>query len=264
VAIECRDRDGREDVQWIDALVGKRGDTGVSKVIGVSSSGFSGTAKKYAAATGIELREMLSISADDVFEWLEVREFTYEYRDILAPRLALSIDSKLPGEALELEGDLPILTRSKDGSRVTPQKVWETSADLQQIYADLIPRGSGAKEDEVILCFQDPSPYKVKTNLGFAPLKEFHVRGTFNVERRVYPIEKLNKYRTTNGETIAESAEVRVEHEGKQIVFGLISEESASGRRYTASARSADDRSALPPGMKTSLKLGSPHERSDF
>ena len=71
VTVECRDRwtckqgkrsKAKQDVIWIEQLVTKRADLGVSKTIGVSAGGFTKAAIKKAAHYGIELRQMSEVS----------------------------------------------------------------------------------------------------------------------------------------------------------------------------------------------------------
>lgn len=54
IAVECRGRKDRDDVTWIDDLIGKYHDFPVDKVIAVSKSGFSAGAAAKAAAFRIE------------------------------------------------------------------------------------------------------------------------------------------------------------------------------------------------------------------
>lgn len=56
IAIECRDRSRKDDISWIDALIGKYGDLDIeiNKVVAVSRSGFSEPAKKKALAKNIK------------------------------------------------------------------------------------------------------------------------------------------------------------------------------------------------------------------
>jgi hypothetical protein len=61
VAVEVRGRSKKDDIQWIDALVGKCRDLPVDKIIAVSASGFSLAARAKAHSANIEL-----IAASDV------------------------------------------------------------------------------------------------------------------------------------------------------------------------------------------------------
>jgi hypothetical protein len=54
IAIECRAHARRQDVGWIDELVGKYRDLGISQITAVSKSGFTDLALQKAARLGIE------------------------------------------------------------------------------------------------------------------------------------------------------------------------------------------------------------------
>jgi len=56
IAIECRDRACKDDIEWVDSLIGKYRHLDVHNVIAVSNSGFSRAAKLKAKANGIELK----------------------------------------------------------------------------------------------------------------------------------------------------------------------------------------------------------------
>ena len=58
IAVECRDRARKGDVEWIDALIGKYRDLGIDKVIAVSREGFTSAALKKAQANNIETRTL--------------------------------------------------------------------------------------------------------------------------------------------------------------------------------------------------------------
>lgn len=65
IAVECRDRRRKADVQWIDELIGKFLRTGVSKIVAVSSSGFTKSALAKAAEHNIETKTLTeAIEAD--------------------------------------------------------------------------------------------------------------------------------------------------------------------------------------------------------
>src|SRR5207245_1001712 len=54
IAVECRGRKDRDDIRWIDGLIGKYRDLDIHKVVAVSQSGFTLGAKEKAAANRID------------------------------------------------------------------------------------------------------------------------------------------------------------------------------------------------------------------
>lgn len=75
IAVECRDhRKGRQDDRWIEQLVTKRDKIGASRLIAVSSSGFSNSAIATANHFGIELRQMSQITDREIAEqWVRIK-----------------------------------------------------------------------------------------------------------------------------------------------------------------------------------------------
>lgn len=75
IAVECRDRSRQDDIQWIDALIGKYNNTNIDKIIAVSSSGFTVSASKKALSNGIEpmtLNEFEETNWPDKIEKIKV------------------------------------------------------------------------------------------------------------------------------------------------------------------------------------------------
>ncbi len=73
IAIECRDRSDKDDITWVDSLVGKYKNLDAHKVIAVSNSGFSRAAILKAKANGIDLKtidETLQINFGEEFHKL--------------------------------------------------------------------------------------------------------------------------------------------------------------------------------------------------
>ena len=65
LAVECRDRSRTADVEWIDGLIGKYCDLPIDRVIAVSGTGFSQTAKEKGTANRIETRSLSNALSSD-------------------------------------------------------------------------------------------------------------------------------------------------------------------------------------------------------
>src|SRR5207248_4679842 len=73
VTVECRKRETKSHVQWIDLLVGKRAAIRADRTIAVCFKGLSAPALKKAQATGIEVRNIQEITPEEMSSWCEVR-----------------------------------------------------------------------------------------------------------------------------------------------------------------------------------------------
>jgi len=83
IAIECRDRLAKDDIIWIDGLIGKYLNLSVDKIIAVSSSGFSSAAKLKAIANKIQLRtinEIKNIDWDNEFIKIGMVDWSLEFK----------------------------------------------------------------------------------------------------------------------------------------------------------------------------------------
>lgn len=70
--VECRDRpsEGAAPGKWIEQLIGRRARFRFDKVMAVSSTGFSPGAVATAEGAGIELRELQTLTYEDIASWL--------------------------------------------------------------------------------------------------------------------------------------------------------------------------------------------------
>ena len=70
ILVECRSHKRKQDVQWIDELDGKAKRLGFSKVIAISSSGFTKPALAEAADRGIEALRLKEAEERDWRKWM--------------------------------------------------------------------------------------------------------------------------------------------------------------------------------------------------
>jgi hypothetical protein len=83
IAIECRDRACKDDIEWVDCLVGKYKNLDIHKVVAVSNSGFSRAAKLKAEANGIDLKtidEALQINFGEEFRKLKLTYISHIFK----------------------------------------------------------------------------------------------------------------------------------------------------------------------------------------
>lgn len=65
MAVECRGRKDKDDIEWIDGLIGKYRDLDIDKVIAVSKSGFTAAAQEKASVNRIEIRKLETAEETD-------------------------------------------------------------------------------------------------------------------------------------------------------------------------------------------------------
>lgn len=83
--IECRIHKEKQDVQWIEELIGRKASLRADAVIAVSALGFTEGAVKKGHAFGIILRDLLSLTEEEIAAWGRVSKVSltfYEYTDV--------------------------------------------------------------------------------------------------------------------------------------------------------------------------------------
>ncbi|WP_440945587.1 hypothetical protein ACSAZL_15910 [Methanosarcina sp. T3] len=92
IIVECRDRNNKEDVTWIEQLVMKCANLNVNKVVAVSSTGFTQPAMTSAQHYGIITHTINEISLGDVKSWFMCSslEGYHKYFNIINASIGLS------------------------------------------------------------------------------------------------------------------------------------------------------------------------------
>ena len=101
--VECRQHKSRQNVKWIEELIGRRVSLGAQSVIAVSSSGFTEGAVNKARKHGIILRDLQKLTEQEVTGWgqrVSITLFFYQYSDLRAsfvftPESILKLDSEV-------------------------------------------------------------------------------------------------------------------------------------------------------------------------
>lgn len=97
--IECRKRNQKQDVTWIEQLVTKKKNLNADKTIAVSIKGFSKAAHKLAEQNDITLKSLNEINPVTVVEWLIPKSIVNLFREIKLVTLTTSYQNK--GEQIE-------------------------------------------------------------------------------------------------------------------------------------------------------------------
>lgn len=83
--VECRLSKRRQDVKWIEELIGRRKSLGAHAIVAVSSSGFTSGARKKAKRYGVRLRDLRRLTEDEIRGWdpqVALTLYYYRYSDL--------------------------------------------------------------------------------------------------------------------------------------------------------------------------------------
>lgn len=87
--VECRVHQAVQDVKWIEELIGRRISLAADAVIAVSNSGFTAGAFKKAAAHGIILRDLRTLTIEEICAWGASTKIILTFLEFQAVRLTV-------------------------------------------------------------------------------------------------------------------------------------------------------------------------------
>lgn len=121
--VECRIHKAKQDVKWIEELIGRRASLNANAVIAVSASGFTSGAIKKAAKYGVVLNDLLSLTPDEIASWaksIRVSLFFYRYSDFeiflyFRPQDVVMIDPEMIADELKRYEGLRAIFNAPNG-----------------------------------------------------------------------------------------------------------------------------------------------------
>jgi hypothetical protein len=110
--VECRLSKRRQDVKWVEELLGRRQSLGAETIIGVASAGFTVGAQKKADRHGVLLRDLGNMREDEIAGWSSrvcLVLYYYQYSEVtlsvrVSPQALLTINPKEASRELESSG----------------------------------------------------------------------------------------------------------------------------------------------------------------
>jgi hypothetical protein len=94
--VECRIHKERQDVKWIEELIGRRQSLRAHAVIAVSASGFTAGAIAKAESFGIILRSLGSLSEQEIRSWGKLTEVQLVYYEFTGCLMTLRLPPRSP------------------------------------------------------------------------------------------------------------------------------------------------------------------------
>jgi len=194
--VECRNRKGPQDVNWIEELIGRRTSLKSDSVTAVSSSGFTSGAVKKARKYGVALRDLAALTDQEILNWtkgINIRLYFYRYSEF---KLKLIID----------EGDF-------DG--LNPQKLQD---DLQKFvgFNTLFTAHLESVEEKIRLAELKKNQKPIRFSFSFC-IEDFFLEG-----RKIQSVE-------TEGEIHLEEIQLDIPY---HIAYGEPAEPSESRNVY--------------------------------
>jgi hypothetical protein len=120
--VECRDRQGKQDVRWIEEIESKRISVQANFAVAVSRSGFTNGAIKKASALGMNLRTLEDLAVEDFSDWFDCQDYRFVLERFDNLRISL-----LPAEGTQPD-ELPDFSNLKEGDPIL--RISETGAEV--------------------------------------------------------------------------------------------------------------------------------------
>jgi Restriction endonuclease len=214
--IECRDRpsSGSAPVSWIEQLVGRRDRFQINKITAVSTQPFSKPARALAAAKGIDLRQVKSLTADEFQDWLMMPSYQHTVRYTDLKHLSIIVPDGLPeaigyaaGKRASESASEPFLRSIAEDRLVHPKDVFAGVVELNDLFADVQPNGP-SKSVSLNLQYTNPSDrFSIDTDLGTAPVESMHFQGELFIKEVSVPLASVFEYHDVDSDVpIAQTA----------------------------------------------------------
>lgn len=94
--VECRLHKSKQDVKWIEELIGRRQSLNADSIIAVSSSGFTKGALAKAKKYGIITRDLTELTKEEITRWGKESKLQVNYVKFIEPKFIFFHDDKSP------------------------------------------------------------------------------------------------------------------------------------------------------------------------
>ena len=199
--IECRDRpsEGPAPASWIEQLIGRRARFRFDKVMAVSSTGFAQGAVAAAADAGIELRELQSLTYDDVAHWLprNAPMIVHEGR-FKAVRTYIDDPASAENRQGVLSLDKPLLVGNESGKRLSFRDLWQKLVNGHSVWTG-IPEGGPPIEVTVKVSDHISEGYTAEVEGRALPVRSIEFDATLHAYFPLMPFVEAAEYSTVVG-----------------------------------------------------------------
>jgi hypothetical protein len=210
--IECRDRpsEGPAPTSWIEQLVGRRQIHNFSKVMAVSTTGFSEGAKELAKLTGIGIRSMDSLTIESVLGWLPINAplvMHYGEFDKVQFHLRNATDQELAdlNQQLKVDTKASIIVDASSNETISIMQLWQRILNKNaQLFNGLSPNEEPKYLTVQAVCTEGQYQITIGGRTFWIAQIDFSAKLSVSIPRM--PLTQVRQYSETNGEQIARVA----------------------------------------------------------
>lgn len=235
VVFECRDRRRVQGVEWIDSIYGKLRDVHASKIVAVSSSGFTGGAKRSAAARGFELRTVDAIGPTAIRSWLGFTELTVKLPKFGHIHFDYQVPEDMPPLLPEVQAALAddvwsLYFVDQNGARLAVNVAVDLCYRVAFANSEFM-RAAAETEDGLQVAFPMSTPENAVLGLdtieGPSPLMGLEMRTVATVEAHRVPMSRIRRQRTGDGDWV-EAVEFDVNQGGEEQIVAIYRDKAGA------------------------------------
>ncbi len=238
MTIETRKRADKQAVTWIEQLAEKKRSLGIDKTIAVSNKGFSAEARATAQANAIELRQLESVSNDEIRSWMPAQSMDVRSRNHKLVGVTVElIDQRPEDRDQQVEGRKKIFHDLDADQWLTQLELFTKHLAMNDTDWSNVPLDAPVKQTLDVQ--YDPGTVSVLLGGTERPIKRVIFDVMLRRSSRQFPISEAFKYLEASG-SVATGAEAPFQFEGGTGLASLVRDSSTGEIFIRAELRGED------------------------
>jgi len=197
--IECRDRPSRGAApgEWIEQLYGRKHRFKFDKVMAVSSTGFSDGAKETARELGVELRNLETVTANEISNWLPQKiPLTIQHGEYTSVFVNLIDDGQFTLNQVPFQLDTKDTQFFRTGSSKAYSllEIWQNALNNNQKYFEEIEPNGDVHNVKIIVNQSPTENLKIKIDEKIHEVSEIIFEANLRKIIPEIPLIQVAKY----------------------------------------------------------------------
>jgi hypothetical protein len=242
IIIECRERDGSEDVRWVEEVISKIKDIGADKAVIVSSCGFTEGAMNMAKSNGIEIRTLSEVDPKEFSSWLGIQGIKIIYRKVNFLDTLIQFTKDTPSSFTippQINVQDKIFRMKKTGKNVCLHDLW-LMGKTNVLYESLKPNEE-KKPIPIRLRFDvENDGCQMEGTEGFADIDFIQFFAEIWIEKKIEPF-KGRRYKNSS-DTLSETVENDIEINGQKKIISIHNIPQKDGMKFSISLRDPEEK----------------------
>lgn len=195
LAIECRNRNRKQDVSWVEQAKSKFQDIRIDKGILVSTSGLSEPALAKAKSYNIEVRSFENCSPESISRWFKVSHLEFGIVKYQLLHASLRIDPQNIGNAvLPSSSNETALFSKKSKNWHSLKEIFEQLVEEKDLKT-LVPWDGELHDQKCRFIYENPlDRFQIRSSGKLIDVEEIIIAFQMVVEQKKVPVSTISKY----------------------------------------------------------------------